>query len=369
MQMKKKHIAALIAFVMLAVGIVAVPGVDDADASTTLSNNVDVYVVDGTTTTSKSVYAYDLYQALTTAINDSEFSLNAVTTTTTTVVVDSTTSVTTNNSSWNKDVFSHYDANNVAQYYKNPNENYGTLSTVTIGETTYPSGSFSVYVYQKPTNGTAYSWTLALPAIGWYHPFADYSAYYTSNNTDYSLAAAAIAIVVNNGSTPTEGRTPMTVTSDTSGCLYSFELRGANASGAIGKTVTVKNASTGVYYTTTLEEDDLKDGITIYGWGSNAHEALKVAVCNNMDVASLYHQVITSQFGNYDQFYGWYNTILGVGTVTIDLGNGNYEYHWWQTSANTGSGLTSTEYSLGYYSLLSGAQNVLTSGSCSVVYV
>lgn len=107
MQMKKKHIAALIAFVMLAVGIVAVPGVDDADASTTLSNNVDVYVVDGTTTTSKSVYAYDLYQALTTAINDSEFSLNAVTTTTTTVVVDSTTSVTTNNSSWNKDVFSH----------------------------------------------------------------------------------------------------------------------------------------------------------------------------------------------------------------------------------------------------------------------
>ena len=46
MQMEKKHIAALIAFVMLAVGIVAVPGVDDADASTTLSNNVDVYVVD-----------------------------------------------------------------------------------------------------------------------------------------------------------------------------------------------------------------------------------------------------------------------------------------------------------------------------------
>lgn len=369
MQMKKKHIAALIAFVMLAVGIVAVPGVDDADASTTLSNNVDVYVVDGTTTTSKSVYAYDLYQALTTAINDSEFSLNAVTTTTTTVVVDSTTSVTTNNSSWNKDVFSHYDANNEAQYYKNPNENYGTLSTVTIGETTYPSGSFSVYVYQKPTNGTAYSWTLALSAIGWYHPFADYSAYYTSNNTGYSLAAAAIAIVVNNGSTPTEGRTPMTVTSNTEGCLYKFVLKGPNATGAIGKTVTIEDPLSGGYTTVALTQRNLTDGITITGWGSNAHEALKVAVCNNMLVASLYHQTITSQYGSYDQYYGWYDTILGVGTVTIDLGNGNYEYHWWQTSANTGSGLTSTEYSFAYYSLLSGAQNVLTSNICGIEYV
>ena len=370
MQMKKKHIAALIAFVMLAVGIVAVPGVDDADASTTLSNNVDVYVVDGTTTTSKSVYAYDLYQALTTAINDSEFSLNAVTTTTTTVVVDSTTSVTTNNSSWNKDVFSYYDANNEAQYYKNPNENYGTLSTVTIGETTYPSGSFSVYVYQKPTNGTAYSWTPALPAIGWYHPFADYSAYYTSNNTDYSLAAAAIAIVVNNGSTPTEGRTPMTVTSNTNRCLYTFVLKGPNATGAIGKEVLIFDPRTGTYQTKVLEQSDLTgNGITITGWGSNAHEALKVAVCNNMEVTSLYHQVITSPSGNYDQYYGWYNTILGVGTVTIDLGNGNYEYHWWQTSANTGSGLVSTGYSFAYYSLLSGAQNVLTSSSCGIEYI
>lgn len=247
---------------------------------------------------------------MTTAINDSEFSLNAVTTTTTTVVVDSTTSVTTNNSSWNKDVFSHYDANNVAQYYKNPNENYGTLSTVTIGETTYPSGSFSVYVYQKPTNGTVYSWTLALPAIGWYHPFADYSAYYTSNNTGYSLAAAAIAIVVNNGSTPTEGRTPMTVTSNTEGCLYKFVLKGPNATGAIGKTVTIEDPLSGGYTTVALTQSNLTNGITITGWGSNAHEALKVAVCNNMAVASLYHQTITSQYGSYDQYYGWYDTIL-----------------------------------------------------------
>ena len=67
---KDKITVALVAFVMLAVGIVAIPGVDDTDASTTLTNNVDVYLVDGTNTTSRSVYAYDLYQALTTAANN-----------------------------------------------------------------------------------------------------------------------------------------------------------------------------------------------------------------------------------------------------------------------------------------------------------
>ena len=286
-------------------------------------------------------------------VNDySQFDLNAVTTTTTTVVVDDTTTITTDNNSWNKDVFSYYDANNEAQYYKNPNENYGTLSTVTIGETTYSSGSFSVYVYQKEKDGTAYSWTPALPAIGWYHPFADYSAYYTSNNTDYSLAAAAIAIVVNDGTAPTEGRIPMSVTSETDGCLYTFVLKGDKATDAIGKNVMVKNPRTGAYYTKTLVQSDLmNNGITVYGWGSNAHEALKVALCNNLVTDSLYHKYITTTYGGYDQYYGWYGAILGVDTQTIDLGNGNYEYHWWQTSVTSGGSFTLTDYSFGFYTV------------------
>lgn len=372
MQMNNKCAAALVAFVMLAVGIVAVPSVGDTDASSTFSDSVDVYVVDGTNTTSRSVYAYDLFQALTTAINDSGFNLNAVTTTTTTVAVNDNLSITTDNSSWNKNVYSYTDSNGNPVYYQNPNENYGTLATVTIGETTYSSSSFDVYVYQKEKDGTAYSWTPALPAIGWYHPFADYSAYYASGNTQYSLAAAAIAIVVNDGTVPTEGRAPMAVTSSTAGCLYTFILQGEGATDAVGKTVMVKNPRTG-YQTKVLKSEDLKNGITVYGWGSNVHEALKVALCDNLVTDPIYHKYIASTYGGYDQYYGWYGDILGVGTQTIDLGNGNYQYHWWQTSVaavgSNGATFVSTNYSFAYYSILSGAQNELDNSSCKIAYV
>lgn len=373
MQMNNKCAAALVAFVMLAVGIVAVPSVGDTDASATFSDSVDVYVVDGTNTTSRSVYAYDLYQALTTAINDSGFNLNAVTTTTTTVAVNSDLSITTDNSSWNKNVYSYTDSNGNPVYYQNLNENYGTLATVTIGETTYSSSSFDIYVYQKEKDGTAYSWTPALPAIGWYHPFADYSAYYASGNTQYSLAAAAIAIVVNDGTVPTEGRAPMAVTSGTAGCLYTFVLKGEGASGAVGKNVMIKNALTGVYQTKVLLQSDLTNGITVYGWGSNVHEALKVALCNNLVTDPIYYKYVTTTYGGYDQYYGWYGDILGVGTQTIDLGNGNYQYHWWQTSVTASvdgaDKYVPTDYSFAYYSVLSGAQNELYSASCQIAYV
>lgn len=337
-----KLFAIMATIMMLAVGFVSyVDDTKDSDAATTLGANVDVYLVNGNSVTSTSVYAYDLYQALTAASSVSSFDLNGVGTTTA-------------NSSWKQYVVPSY-----GDPYYNPNENYGTLTSVTVGETIY--STFDVYVYQKAVGGSTYSWMSPLDAIGWYHPFGDYSAYYTVGSgdsaVDYSLSAAAIAIVINNGSAPYfSARTPMGIYNDTDGCLYQFYLKGDSATGAIGKNVRLYNQYTEQYYTHALTSTDLEQGITIYGWGSNAHEALKVAVCGNLDAEEMYakYNPIDSTTGYYT-YYGWYNSILGVSTQIIDNGDGTYTYHWWETSTVNGSVVTSTQFSLAYYSGLSGA--------------
>ena len=356
-----KIYAIAAAVIMLAVGSFSIiQTTDDIDA-TAIGNNTTVYVVDGTNVSSTSLYSYDLYQALVSASSDDGSVLNGITTTEKTVTYADGASVTTQNSSWNQMIHTGYttvDGESVETYYYNPNENYGTLASVTIGETVYTD--FEIYVYQRQSSGTTYSWVSALDAIGWYHPFADYSATYTASDATYSLSAAAIAVVINNGncsSITTTVQTPVSITSSTDNCLYTFLLKGENATAAVGKNVIVKNALTGKYVTKQLTSQNLSSGITIYGWGSNAHEALMVALCQQIEVQDSYAVLNASTYGDYYTYYGWYGKILDVGTQVTVNADGSYTYNWWQTSAGTGSSAVATDYSLGYYSGLSGAPN------------
>lgn len=355
--MKRKISAVITAIIMVAVVAFSVIQVTDDSEATAIGNTTTVYLIDGTNVSSTTLYSYDLYQALVSASTTSGFALNGVTTTQKTVTYEDGATVVTQNSSWNQKIHTGYTQTGAETYYYNPNEDYGTLASVTVGETVYTD--FNVYIYQRSSAGTTYSWNTPLSAIGWYHPFADYSATYTASGATYSLSAAAIAITVNGGnysSITTTVQTPATITSSTDNCLYTFLLKGESATTAVGKNVIVRNTQ-GQYITKQLDEDDLEDGITIYGWGSNAHEALKVAVCGDLVVQVDYATYHTSTYGDYYTYYGWYNKILEVGTQTIINSDGTYTYHWWQTSTITGTGTTETEYSLSYYSGLSGAPN------------
>ncbi len=363
--MNKKVYATIIAVIMVAVVAVSVVQTDDSEATRTLSDNTTVYLVDGTTVSSTTLYSYDLYQALVSASAASGFALNGITTTQKTVVYDDGASVTTQNSSWNQKIHTGYvvqGEETIETYYYNPNEDYGTLGSVTVGETTYTN--FNVYVYQKEKDGTSYSWKTPLSAIGWYHPFADYSAIYTAaSGSIYSLSAAAIAITVNNGSytsITSEIDPPMPVTSSTANCLYTFVLKGEKATAAVGKNVTVYDQINDEYISHQLTSQDLINGIVISGWGSNAHEALSVALCEQLTVQTDYATYHVSPYGNYYTYYGWYSDILGVETQTTLNPDGTYTYNWWQTSTTSGTSTTATDYSLSYYSGLSGAPNAGT---------
>lgn len=362
--------AIMTAIIIMAVTISSVQVSEDSGA-TAIGDNTTVYLVDGSDVSSTSLYSYDLYQALVSASAVSGFALDGVTATQKTVEYDDGASVTTLNSSWNQKIHTGYqtvDEGTQETYYYNPNEDYGTLASVSIDGVTYTD--FGIYVYQKADGGASYSWVSALDAIGWYHPFADYSATYSTSNSTYSLAAAAIAIAVNGGdynAITSQVPTPMSITSSTDGCLYSFVLKGEKASGAVGKSVMVYDEEEEEYEAHKLTREELEAGIEIYGWGSNAHEALKVALCSQVDAQTEYATYHVSTYGDYYTYYGWYNEILGVGTQSELNPDGSYTYHWWQTSSGTGTNATETEYSLCYYSGLTGSPNSGT--EFQVVYV
>lgn len=366
--MKRKISAVITAIIMVAVVAFSVIQVTDDSEATAIGNTTTVYLIDGTTVSSTTLYSYDLYQALVSASTTSGFALNGVTTTQKTVTYGDGATVVTQNSSWNQKIHTGYTQAGAETYYYNPNEDYGTLASVTIGETAYTN--FNVYVYQKEVDETTYSWETPLSAIGWYHPFADYSATYTASGKTYSLSVAAIAITVNGGncsSITTTVQTPVSITSSTDNCLYTFLLKGENATAAIGKNVIVRDDLTGQYVTQQLTSQNLINGITIYGWGSNAHEALNIALQGQLSVQTDYATYHVSTYGNYYTYYGWYDDILGVQTQIIVNPDGSYTYHWWQTSIGTDTNLPETEYSLSYYSGLSGAPNAGT--TFQVAYV
>lgn len=344
--MNTKKIAIMASMMMLMVAFAGVPAltIDASDAATDDSGIVDVYFKGPSgDLQSTTVTAYDLYQAINLA--DSALGFTAVST--------------ESNSVWNQLM-------NPGQYqYYNPNENYGTLSNITIGETTYPIDSFTTYVYNKTTDLTSnYSWNLANPALGWYHPYADYSATYdvtvNGTKTTYSMASAAVAIIYGTDSTALNGVTPKTPAEITDDDAYKYTFTIKSNHTLSFEDVAVVQETNGVISDAVLNTSKIMSGMTIVGWGSNAYEALKDALGEeNVVGQSAYAVHFGDSTSGYYKYYSWLGPVLGADTVTSDNGDGTYTYKYWSSMVGT----QYCDYTLGFYSSITGAPNVGSSFS------
>ncbi len=325
----------------------------DVDATGTPAGNFQVsFMGHGDSSfASKTVSAYDGYQAVTAADADLGFTANA----------------SAANALW---YVVYYEG--TAYEYRDCNIDYGTLSSIDEADadgtsTNYPISDYHIYAYgaKTTTDGISTEWFEIIPAIGWMHPYSDYSAYYTDPNSNgavtYSLAVSNIAI--SHGiATPeqlngiaTIGNTP--VSKYNGAYQYSFKISGTGLKSFSDVSVTMKDEEG--FYDDVIEGGTSIAETTIYGWGSNAYEALKDALgISNVNGQSEYAKVHENSDGSmYYTYYSWIQDILGSGTESSSTGTSTTYKYW---ASYTSPSCTSDSYCLytfGYYSGITGAPN------------
>ncbi len=222
--------------------------------------------------------------------------------------------------------------------YDEINSHYGDLLTLN-GVTETDTNVWNTYYYN---NG----WKVGPAEIGFIVPF-----------TDGALASANVVLYYG---TPTS-EVPTAVTQymagkarrdmiTPSGDNYRFEF---DLGVAEGYTPTVSGAPTVEYYVEstgrwsvkTLEVGDLKDGIKVRGYGSNAYSALKSIV----GTANL------TGNDNPGPYNGWFERFFGLTTVK----QGDI-YHYWAQKNSSGEALL---FNLGAFSTSSNVPTDVTTGS------
>lgn len=330
-QMNNKRILSVfLAAIMLVVAFGSIVQIsDDASATdgTQSQGNVNVYFKGQNQSLDvTSVSAYDLYEAV----------VKAGTT------LGYTVQTATGNDSWKTLI------NSAAGSYYDINKDYGTITSITSeGGVPVSIDNYSIYVYNTLSDETSFGWNPAIDAIGWYHPYNDYSATGKISNTEYSLASANIAIFYGSESPTFTGMKDLTsVNRFDSNYQYSFVLQGDVSPVSIS---VITEGADG-FETMTVTEVEIAGGIFVYGWGSNAYEALKDALgSSNVEGQSdnyILHDMINYQYYTY---YSWMDTILGKGTDTSD------GYHYWSSYCYDSDGNEQyCDYTFGYYTTVAG---------------
>lgn len=327
---KKRMLSVFLAAIMLAVAFGSIVQIsDDASATdgTQSQGNVNVYFkgqdqsVDVT-----SVSAYDLYEAV----------VKAGTT------LGYTVQTATGNDSWKTLI------NSAAGSYYDINKDYGTITSITSeGGVPVAIDNYSIYVYNTLSNGTSLGWHPAIDAIGWYHPYNDYSATGKISNTEYSLASANIAIFYGSELPTFTGMKDLTsVNRFDSNYQYSFVLQGEVSPVSIS---VITEGADG-FETMTVTEEEIAGGIFVYGWGSNAYEALKDAIgssnLSGQNDSSILHVEPDYQYYTY---YSWMGQILGSQNTSVP------PYHYWSSYCYNSEGdELYCDYTLGYYTTVTG---------------
>lgn len=327
--MNQKFAAIIVATMLVAItGAVLLENASESDGSVTTTGSVQVSYYTGTENgwSSVTVSAYDVYQA----VNASQTSLGYT--------------VTVTENTWNQ--YNPYG-------YWEPNEDYGTVTAVN------GSDSFNIYVY----NNTSNSWVAAQAALGWYRPFTDYAATVTFDG-GASAGASNVAITTAVSAPGSNDVTPIALTSIASdnNYRYAFTLKDNTAAVDVPSGTSVLTKSGRVYTTTTLTSTMLQEGITIYGYGSDAYLALRNALSASNVVGGNTTFILNYPGTEYEyySYYSWMGSILGSGTVPVtgtdEDGRSYTQYKYWvQDSVNTN--LNGGDYTLGYYSILNGAYN------------
>lgn len=344
--MKDKMILAVAVIAMMACAVIPIASMDGADSdavSTSGTISVSYMGQDASVFTTETTTAYDMYQAV--------------------VALDESLGFTANVSEANQSWVSGY----------NPNIDYGTIDTITDDGVTTDISSYHIYAYcTKTTSGGVETtgWYDALDALGWMHPYEDYSAYFTVGSDKYSLAVANIAISY--GAASANQLSAITVkdlvpvSRYDSAYQYSFNISGTGLNAIAGADVTVYDDDDG-FITSTLTTA-VQDGVNvlaeqrIYGWGSNAYEALKDALGSDNVVGQEEYAIqhTNSDGSTYYTFYSWMDTILGSGTES-SFTETTSTYKYWASYTDSSYSATSyCSYTFGYYSGESGAPNACT---------
>lgn len=326
-EISKALFAGMVAVMMMATGVVVCETAPESDA--TANGTVMVNYYDGSSWDSVSYSAYNVYQA----VNKYD-------------VAKSNVSFTFASTQW---VTSG-----------NPTNDYGLITAVD------GSSSFSVYVYNNSTQ----TWLPTTYGLGWYRPFADYAATATLPGETTTAGASNVAIVKGT-TTPSFSSLAiqgLTAISQNDDFRYSFYIKDAAEKITItGSIPVIEYDPDDGYITGSLTQTNLRNGKTIYGYGSDGYLALKNALgASNVigqneiwKLNTVYEDDNVTVKYTYYTYYSWMNTVLGVGTDSASgtLNNGTVGYStYWYWASYTAAGVY-LDYTLGYYSTLSDAYN------------
>lgn len=322
----KMKTVAVAALLVIVAGAIVINGVADSEASVSATGSVQVSYTGASGWTSKTVDAYDVYQAVAAAQSDLGYTIT----------------ISEENEDWQKTEYG----------YSNPNVNYGVISKINNGT------DFTIYVYNNETS----TWAVAQSALGWYRPFADYAENVTFVGGIF--AGTANVAISTDGSSPSSITTiSLTPITETDNFRYAFTLKDNRNAIVVPTNTMVTIEDMDEYIDVALTENMLRGGVTIYGYGSDAYLALKDAL-PGVTGGDLTFELINAGDYSYYQYYSWMGTILGTGTIPItgqdEQGSYTQYIYWIQKDLPAG---TESFYTMGFYSKLSGAYNDVSSFS------
>ena len=333
---KSKVMAVLLATVMVVVALGSIVQVTD-DASATgdvqAQDTVNVYFHNGTSWTDDSYEVFNAFEAVQEAAQ-SGLGFGIVTD--------------PSNSQW----YVEDDENGT-----NPNMTYGVIRDVIRTSDRVTADSFAIMAYDPSdsvwVDVTDYS-------LGLIRPFMDYAAYVEApQGSSMSLFASAnVAIIFDDDvqiTMPSVGLRGLTNPVERSDCLYSFLIVDTVGDIMSGSSACYgKQYVDGVLTLRNLNKSDFANGVTIYGYGSDAYLALMDAtggmVQGMLNGQQELSKLNVEQYYSYYTYYSWMDSLFGAGTVTIS-GDDSTTYKYW---ASYDSDLEYLNFTLGYYTTIPG---------------
>lgn len=350
-KMDSKSIVLMVAVMMVATVAIGAAGslqADTADSQDAATFNVSFKGNGAEGFQSKEVNAYDGYQAVEAAAQSLGY----------------TVETSSGNDAW----YVTYYPGTVYEY-REPNPNYGVLESITENSTQNSISSYHIYAYCVKTSVvnevtiTSSGWYDALDALGWMHPYEDYSAYFQDDGDKYSLAVSNIAICYGEATDAQLSaltiKDLVTIDRNDSAYRYSFNVSGTNMEPFADLTVTTWDDDDEDYVDYVIPAGTSIQATVIYGWGSNAFEALKDALGSSNVIGQEEYAIQNenSDGSTYYTFYSWMDTILGSGTES-SFTETTSTYRYWASYTDPSYSQSSyCSYTFGYYSGLSGAPN------------
>lgn len=306
----KRTLAVFLAAMMVAVAFGSIIQIsDDATATneTQPQGNVKVYYYNSDAQIwSESIQnSYNLYLAVYGALDDLGYSITT----------------TAANTQWFKPEIG----------YSNPNINYGLIDEIN------GSNSFTIRGY----NNTTSQWDdITDVPLGWLRPYADYSVVDVGGH--YSVYANVAIYAGNQNYNTIQGMIQPVQVQGNDAYRYSFELFDGTGAITVPSGTQVKTMVGGVIQTVSLTSDMLLNGVTVYGFGSDAYLALMDAVGSGLRGQT----DAWVDHGDFYTYYSWMDSLFGVETSS-EIIDGQTVYHYW---ASYDSSYTYLDWTFGYYS-------------------